>query len=188
MNKKSERRKRRVKKQPQIRFARSLFTLVLGLIFLGGVAVFASKGGETLLSYLRPSVKVELSGTVNRDSGKIELSKAGQVMPGEILEWKIASENSGDGNATGYKAMGQIPVGTEFVAGSAHAQGSPSVEYSIDGGQSFSKKPMIKEKQSDGSEKLVPAPARMYTQVRFDWNKSLGSGEKFDAFYSVRVK
>ena len=188
MNKKLKRKQTKAKEATQIKFARSLFTMALGVVFLSGIAVFASKGGETLFAYLRPSVKVNLSGIVNRDDQKVALDKAGAVKPGEILEWKIESENQGDANANGYKAVGQIPAGTEFVAGSAHAKSSPVVKYSIDGGQNFSEKPMIKEKQPDGSEKLVEAPATMYTQVRFEWNQSLDPGQKLNAFYSVRVK
>ena len=188
MNKKTKRKQNNGEKKPQFKFVRSSFTLIVGLIFLSGVAVFASKGGESLLSYLRPSVKVNLSGTVSRDTGKVELSKAGAVKPGEVLEWKIVSENDGDAKASAYKAVGQIPAGTKFVAGSANAKGSAVVKYSIDGGQSFSEKPMIKAKQADGSEKLVTAPASMYTQVRFEWKKPLDSGEKLNAFYSTRVE
>lgn len=188
MNKKMKREQNKSAKKPQFKYVRSFFTLVVGLIFLSGVAVFASKGGESLLSYLRPSVKVNLSGTVSRDNGKVELSKAGAVKPGEVLEWKIASENDGEGKASGYKAVGQIPAGTKFVAGSANADESANVKYSIDGGQNFSEKPMFKAKQADGSEKLVAAPASMYTQIRFEWKDSLDSGEKLNAFYSTRVE
>ncbi|NNE98492.1 MAG: hypothetical protein HKN25_05665 [Pyrinomonadaceae bacterium] len=188
MNKKMKRKQSNGEKQPQFKFVRTAFTLIVGLIFLSGVAVFASKGGESLLSYIRPTVKVNLSGTVSRDNGKVELSKAGAVKPGEILEWKIVSENNSQAKASRFKAVGQIPAGTKFVAGSARAEGSAIAKYSIDGGQSYSEKPMIKAKQADGSEKLVAAPASMYTQVRFEWKKPLDSGESFKAFYSTRVE
>ncbi len=188
MNKKLRKKQDKRKDAPQFRYARTFFTVALTLIFLSGVAVFAGKGGETLLAYLRPSVNVELSGTVSRDSGKVELSEAGNVKPGEVLEWKIKSENNGDASAKGYRALGQVPAGTEFVAGSAHGDKAPVVKYSIDGGQSFSEKPVISEKQADGSEKLVPAPASMYTQVSFEWGESLEAGKEFNAFYSTRVK
>ena len=169
-------------KQKRIRQTRSIFLVVLGVIFLSAVAVFAGKGGEKLLSYLRPSVEVTLSGTVSRDQKKVDLEKAGLVNPGEVLRWTIASENKGEGKATGYKTIGQIPKGTAFVAGSANAEGSAIVRYSVDQGKSFSEKPMIKEKQADGSEKLVPASVDMYTQIQFEWKQPLNSGEKLTAF------
>ncbi len=188
INSKQTSNQREGKRNTRFRFARSLFAFGLGLVFLGGVAVFASKGGESILSFLRPSVNINLSGTVSRDEGKIDLNKAGDVRPGEIIEWKIESENSGDGAASNYKAIGQVPNGTEYVAGSANAQDSPVVEYSIDGGRNFSERPLIKVKQPDGSDKQVPAPASMYTQVRFSWSNPIDSGKKFNAYYSVRVK
>lgn len=188
INSKQKNKQNKAKETGKFRFVRSVFAFGLGLVFLGGVAVFAGKGGESILSFLRPSVNINLSGTVSRDEGKIDLGKAGDVSPGEIIEWKIESENSGDGRASDYKAVGQIPNGTEFVAGSANADESPVVEYSIDGGQNYSEKPMIKAKQPDGSEKQVPAPASMYTQVRFNWKLPVDSGKRLDAYYSVRVK
>ncbi len=172
----------------QILLARPIIMVVLGIMLLSGAVVFASKGSKQLVSYFRPSVKVTLSGSVSRDGGAVELSKAGFVKPGEILNWKIVSENKGDGVAKGYNTIGQVPVGTEFVAGSANGDDSAVVKYSVDRGKSFSEKPMVRQKQADGSEKLVPAPVSMYTQVQFVWENSLDSGKKLNASYSVRVK
>ena len=73
------------------------------------------------------------------------------------------------------------------MADSAQADAAV-VTFSLDGGKTFSKQPMIEEKQADGSVKQVPAPVDMYTQVRFEAERPLNAGEKFDAFYSVRVK
>ncbi len=188
MNKRKKAKQNAANKNTQIQLARPMIALVLGLILLSGAAVFASKGGKKLLSYLRPTVKVTLSGTVSRASGKVNLTKAGVVKSGEILSWKIVSENNSEAAAKNYKAVGQIPVGTAFIAGSANAEGSFIVKYSINRGKSFSKKPMIKQKQANGSNKVVPAPASMYTQVQFVWNNSLDSGKKLNATYKVRVK
>ncbi len=188
MNKKLNRNQNKRTTKPEIRIARSVITLILGVVFLSGVAVFASKGGSSILSFLRPDVKINLSGTVNRDDSMIAVDKAGLVKPGEVINWKINSKNDGEAKASGFKTVGQIPPGTEFVAGSAKGEGSPDVEYSIDGGKNFSKKPMVSEKQADGSEKLVAAPVSMYTQVRFGWDQPLDSDKELNAFYSVRVK
>ena len=188
MNKKMKSQKNGKAKKPQFKYMRSLFTLFAGVVFLSGIAVFASKSGESFISYLKPSVKVNLTGTVSRDKGNVDFSKAGTVKPDEVLNWKIVSENDGDGEASSYKAVGQIPSGTEFIAGSASSEKAAVVKYSIDGGKNYSEKPMIKVKQADGSEKMQPASTSMYTQVRFEWEKPLESGEKLSAVYSTRVK
>ncbi len=151
-----------------------------------GVAGFAQKH-FMLSNAARPQVKILLAGSVERDSALVPLDKSTVVNPGEILDWTIASENSGTGAAMEYKTVGHIPQGTTFVAGSAKADGANAV-YSIDGGKSYSAQPLIEEKQADGTVKRVPAPVSMYTEIRYEWADPLAQGGKLSASYKVRVK
>ena len=163
--------------------------LIAGLLLLGSAVVFASNGSTAFMfNSARPQVIIHLAGVVERNNEKVSLEKVDAVKPGETLHWTITSENKGDGEAKEYKAVGKIPSGTSFVADSAKAEGAANATYSIDGGKSFSKQPMIEEKQLDGSVKLVPAPVSLYSQVRFEWDNSLNSNEKLNASYDVRVK
>ena len=155
-------------------------------LFLLGAGAFAQKH-FMLANALRPDVKVQLSGSVKRDSANVPLEKSTVVNPGEILDWNMTSENDGNAPALNYKAVGHIPRGTEFVANSAKAEGATAV-YSIDGGKSYSAQPMIEEKQADGSMKRVAAPLSMYTDVRYEWSDPLAQGGKLSASYQVRVK
>lgn len=156
------------------------------ILMLAGVAGFAQRH-FMLANAARPEVKVQLAGNVERDSKLIALDKSTVVNPGEILDWTITSENSGNASALEYKTVGHIPRGTEFVPGSANADGAKTA-FSIDGGKSFSPQPMIEEKQADGSTKRVPAPASMYTEIRYEWADPLAQGGKLSASYKVRVK
>src|ERR1700740_1066110 len=115
-------------------------------LFVLGAAAFAQKH-FMLANALRPEVKVELSGSVLRESNRVALEKATAVNPGEVLDWTMTSENGGNAPALNYKAVGHIPHGTEFVAGSAKADGASAV-YSIDGGKSYSAQPTIEQKQA----------------------------------------
>lgn len=160
--------------------------LALSIVVAGGAAAFAQRqmadaGG-------RPEVKVALSGVVERGEEKIELGKVESVQPGEILRWDITSLNEGTAEAREYKAIGHVPAGTSFVAGSAVAPSGSTVTYSIDGGKTFSTLPIIEERQSDGTVKKVPAPVSMYTEVRYEWSDALAAGGKLTASYKVRVK
>lgn len=155
-------------------------------LLVAGVAGFAQKH-FMLSNAARPEVKMQLSGSVERDSALVPLDKSTVVNPGEILDWTIVSENSGNAAALGYKAVGHIPQGTSFVSDSAKADGAKTF-YSIDGGKSFSAQPMIEEKQADGSVKRVPAPVAMYTEIRYEWSDPLAQGGKLSASYKVRVK
>lgn len=150
-----------------------------------GVAGFAQR--HLITAAARPEVKVELSAAVERDSALVPLDKTAAVNPGEILDWTITSENSGNASALEYKAVGHIPRGTSFVAGSAKADGARAV-YSIDGGKSYSDQPTIEEKQSDGTVKRVAAPVAMYTDIRYEWSDPLVQGGKLTASYKVKVK
>lgn len=166
---------------------RTLPVVILCLLALGSAAAFAQRQLK-LMGRARPEVKVVLSGMVERDGGRIPVEKASGVNPGEILDWTITSANEGNAPASDYKAVGKIPTGTQFVAGSATADGSAAVTYSIDNGKSFSPRPTIEEKQPDGSIKKVPAPAYMYTQLRYEWADPLVQGGKLNASYKVRLK
>jgi uncharacterized repeat protein (TIGR01451 family) len=167
---------------------RALPLAALCLLVLGGAAAIAQRQLKSAAPTGRPEVKVMLSGSVLRDQEKLPLEKIEKVNPGEILDWTITSENGGDAPALSYKTVGQIPKGTTFVAGSATAEGSTTVVYSIDNGQTYSVQPMIDEKQPDGSVKTVAAPVSMYTQVRYEWADPLAADTKLSAAYKVRVK
>jgi uncharacterized repeat protein (TIGR01451 family) len=171
--------------------SRTLVLAAAALLVLSGAAAFAQRQlAHARVATARPDVKVLLSGAIERTTGElVPIEKASTVNPGEILHWTIASQNDGDGAAREYRAVGQIPRGTTLIAGSATADGTATVVYSIDNGKTYSAAPQIEEKQADGSVKLVPAPLSMYTQVRYEWADALaGGGAKLNASYKVRVK
>jgi len=166
----------------------------LGIAPLVALCVVALCGAAALAQLApaqqkgRPEVKVQLSGSVEREGKSLSLDRVENVKPGEILDWQIVSSNDGNGPAHDYKAVGHIPTGTVLVAGSAAGEGGSTVTYSIDGGQTFQTQPIIEEKQADGTVKRVPAPVSMYTEVRYEWSDALAAGGKLSASYKVRVK
>lgn len=168
------------------KYASTLPILAICLLILGSVAAFSQRK-LMMLRAGRPEVKVVLSGAVERDDTKIPVEKASIVKSGEILDWTIVSFNEGNAPANEYNAVGKIPAGTQFVAGSASADASAAITYSIDNGKSFSAMPTVEEKQADGSVKKVPAPVSMYSQIRYAWSAPLNQGEKLNASYKVRL-
>lgn len=186
-----------------------VFLAVFGLLLVGGAVAFAQHnvtvtrifaGPEKALAVAvqhpatqqvagnRPLVKIFLTGAVERNSKNVSVEKAGPVAPGEVVSFMMSSVNEGSAPARQYRAVGQIPNGATFVAGSALGDRNTQVSYSIDSGQQFSSKPMIDEKQADGTVRKVAAPVSMYTQVRFEWADPLAAGGKVVAHYQVRVK
>src|SRR5260370_24509887 len=110
-------------------------------LLVAGVAGFAQKH-FMLSTAARPEVKMQLSGSVERDSTLVPLDKSMVVNPGEVLDWTIVSENIGNSAARGCKAVGHIPQGTTFVADSTRADGAKTF-FSINSGKSFSPHPMM---------------------------------------------
>jgi uncharacterized repeat protein (TIGR01451 family) len=168
------------------KYVRTLPVVALCLLVLGSAAAFAQKR-LMVLSSGRPDVKVQLAAFVERDKALVPVEKASMVVSGEVLAWTISSANEGNAAALNYKAVGHIPAGMTFVPGSANADGSVNAFYSIDQGKSYTPQPTIPEKQPDGSVKQVPAPASMYTDVRYEWTDPLIAGSKLSASYKVRV-
>lgn len=161
--------------------------LIFCLLAVGSAVTFAQRQ----LAHLetgRPEVKVLMTGAVEREAGLVALDKVDAVKPGEILQWQIVSMNEGTASARDYKALGHIPKGTTFVAGSAAGENGSTVTYSIDGGKTFSTLPIIEERQADGSVKKVAAPVSMYTEIRYEWSDALAAGNKLTASYKVRVR
>lgn len=166
---------------------KKIAALTLATLSLLAVTAVGFAQRHLITAIARPEVKVQLSAAVERDSELVPLDKATAVKPGEVLDWTIMSENSGDAPAHDYKALARIPRGTEFIAGSAKADGAKAL-YSIDDGKSFSDKPTVEEKQTDGTVKRVAAPVAMYTDIRYEWSDPLAQGGKLTASYKLRVK
>ena len=161
--------------------------VALCVVALGGAALGLARNRVANTS-AKPEVKVMLSGSVERGGERLALDRVETVKPGEILDWQITSVNEGVGAARDYKAVGHVPAGTSFVAGSAAGEKGSTVTYSIDGGKTFSTLPVIEERQADGTVKRTPAPVSMYTQVRYEWTDELAAGGRLAASYKVRVK
>ena len=154
----------------------------------GGLARGSVAAVRALFSTARPEVSVTMTGSVARAGDELPLEKAGAVTPGEVLTWRMRSQNGGDGAARTYSVVGQIPRGTIYVAGSATAQGrTAAVTYSIDGGATYSALPTIERKREDGTTERVPAPVSAYTQVRFELPGELEARGALVTTYRVRV-
>jgi uncharacterized repeat protein (TIGR01451 family) len=165
---------------------RLFLALLISLLVTSGVMAYSLQG-RTPLQSGSPAMKISLSGTVTRPGGNVAIEKAGLVNPGELINYTILSKNEGSGSARDYKTISRIPGTTIYIEGSAKAEGASTV-YSIDGGKVYSPKPLIDERQPDGTIKKVPAPVSMYTHIRFEWNDPLAPNSNCSASYQVRIK
>lgn len=89
------------------------------------------------------------------------------VMPGDTVHYRLTFTNVQRDSVRNVQFNDPLPAGLQYAAGSARAdRNDVAVAFSIDGGKSFSAQPMIEE-QIDGRTVRTPAPASMYTHVRW---------------------
>ncbi len=139
-----------------------------------------------------PELQVRLEGQVQIIAeGEVSwasLADGAAVRPGELIRYQVELANTGDDEAQRPSALGRIPAGTLFVLESATSGPHLRVEYSIDGGNTFSPQPTIEVEGEDGRKRSVPAPASSYTTIRWTWNNPIPSGDSASVFYQVQVR
>jgi uncharacterized repeat protein (TIGR01451 family) len=139
-----------------------------------------------------PSVKVQLQGSYqSSDSAEAKwanLEEGTKVSPGDRILYRVEVSNQGDMAAKNPVAIGPIPAGTKYVAGTATQEASLQVDYSIDGGKTYSSVPTISVTGKDGKVQTLPAPVERYTTVRWSWNSVLPPGAKSSVSYQVQVR
>ncbi len=138
-----------------------------------------------------PELQVRLEGQVQVIAeGEVSwatLADGAAVKPGELIRYQVELANTGDDEAKRPSALGRSPAGTLFVLESATSGPDLMVEFSIDGGDTFSQQPTIVVEDEDGRKRSVPAPASLYTTIRWTWNDPIPSGDTTSVFYQVQV-
>lgn len=144
----------------------------------------------TASALAKPNVKLQLSGvlvTTSADGHEVT-TPLDKVTPrkGETYRYTIVAENAGDEPAVHLVAQDKIPNGTSFVADSASKLPGVAVDYSIDGGKTWSAQPMVTVQTPKGLQRR-PADASAYTTIRFIASK-VAPRSALTFTYEVRVK
>jgi len=110
-----------------------------------------------------------------------------RARPGDVLRYRLTFTNVTPGAVRGVTLANPLPAGVRFVGGSARTErGDARVEYSADGGRTFSAQPM-EEAVVDGRAVTRPVPAERYTHVRWTVGGALAPGATVVAEYDARV-
>lgn len=179
----------------------------LGALSIIGIIPFASSEAvraeiveitESVVEAIRqPEVKL----TLGAEKKLVETDKNGQekiswetlegsvtVYPGDVLRYTVESSNAGDAEAKNLEITQPVPENTVYVLDSATNLSSTQLTYSIDEGQSFVEAPMVEVTLPDGTVEMQPAPAEVYTHVRWDFDGELASETTVDVSYEVAVQ
>ena len=161
------------------------------LVSLSIVACAAGLAVTTAAALARPDVVLHLSGAMveKAANGSVRLTPidaSTKLKTGEIVQYTISAYNKGSDPALHLAPVGKIPNGTAYVAGSA-LNGTAKLEFSVDGGKTWSAKPMVTVQVASGPQ-TKPADPSSFTAIRWTNDKPLAPKGSARFSYEVRVK
>lgn len=109
------------------------------------------------------------------------------VNPGDILRYTVSSENTGANPAKNLTITQPIPDRMVYELDTATSKSQTEVTYSTDNGETFVAEPIIKIKTENGKTIEKPAPAEIYTHIRWKFG-SLAPEAGIAAMYEVKVQ
>lgn len=100
------------------------------------------------------------------------------VKPGDIIRYTVTAKN-GNRPVKNLTLTQPMPRGTKYVKNSATTLSGVELLFSIDGGKTYTPKPMVDKKE---------APDTAYTNLRWKFTKSIAADAQVTAAYEVQVK
>jgi uncharacterized repeat protein (TIGR01451 family) len=179
-------------------FTASLASIILMAPVFSDVAAFARDGALGQSAQTKPQVQLVLAAEkkiIQRDpKGKEQVtwqalgSSKAIVQAGDTLRYTVTGKNISDKPAANLAITEPMPKGTVYILNSNSADSEAKATYSIDGAKSFIDKPMVQVSLPNGKVESKPAPAEAYTNVRWNFKKSLAPKEAVKAVYEVTVR
>jgi uncharacterized repeat protein (TIGR01451 family) len=113
------------------------------------------------------------------------LGGSAKVQPGDTLHYSLVAK-IGNRGAKNLFLKQPIPKGTIYIKNSATPVKGAELSFSIDGGKSYSPKPMIPNPKK--GEPPIEAPASSYTHIRWHFPNLISPNSNLTANYEVKVK
>lgn len=111
------------------------------------------------------------------------------VQPGDVLRYAVTGKNNSNRAVRNLVVTQPIPKQTAYLLNSVTVKNSKAkVTYSINNGKSFVAKPIIQVKLGNGKVETRPAPAEIYTYVRWKFEQPISPKTVVNATYQVRVR
>ncbi len=126
-------------------------------------------------------------------SGRVEwmpLPTDASVRPGETIRYVVTASNTSDRAIKKLVVTQPIPSNAVYVLNSATLPNvaGAKLDYSIDGGKTYSEVPTIRVKLDNGEIVNRPAPASLYTNVRWNFGDAFPPQTVVNATYQVRIR
>jgi len=113
--------------------------------------------------------------------------RASDVLPGDTVRYELLFTNTRSATVRNVVFDNPVPNGMRYLLGTAAAdRQSTAVTYSIDGGATYSAEPTV-QRVVDGRRVSVPAPAEMYTHIRWAVQGDLLPGARVSAQFKAQL-
>jgi uncharacterized repeat protein (TIGR01451 family) len=110
-----------------------------------------------------------------------------ELMAGDVVRYRLTFTNVTTNPVKNVLFDNPLPTGLRYLDGTATVdRDQVAVQYSIDGGKSYSSKPMI-EHEVEGRRVLRPAPAETYTHIRWSVQGSVLPGAAVHAEFRAQL-
>jgi uncharacterized repeat protein (TIGR01451 family) len=118
-----------------------------------------------------------------------ELKGKAVVQPGDVIRYTVSGKNSSDRAVNNLVVTQPIPKQTAYMLNSAAVKNKGAkITYSIDNGKSFVEKPTVQVKLPNGKVETRPAPAELYTHLRWKFEQSIAPATPVNATYQVKIR
>ena len=117
------------------------------------------------------------------------LQPAPRLQPGDVVRYTISGNNRTEQPIAGLTLNDDIPENMVILLGTARVDnGTGSIDYSADGGKTYSRSPMIRETRPDGTLVSRPATPEEYTHVRWAFTEPVAAKSTVAGSYQVRLQ
>lgn len=148
-------------------------TVSLGSWMVAMIAAGTFGLGTTASAQAEPPrvLVVTAENLMQADARHRDMARAGgdstAILAGDVVQYRLRFTNTTSGPLSGVVFTNPIPAGLRYVPGSASGDRTDvTVEYSIDGGRTYSAKPMVVQ-VIDGKRVEKPALPEQYSHVRW---------------------
>lgn len=157
----------------------------VALLALGFLWAAPSQAQRATPSPLTVSVE---NRTAQAEASRGAARRDDRAHPGDVLRYRLTFRNPGTGAVRGVTLANPVAQGLVFMGGSTRSSRTDArVEYSADGGRTFSAQPTEEVTDEQGRRVRRPVPAERFTHVRWVVDGSVAAGAVVTAEFDARV-
>lgn len=167
---------------------RTVVLVLASLLLVGDVAAQKANGSTPAA---KQALVIKAKNTMAGDQRHRAAAALGgdstALLPGDEVNYSLHFTNPTAGPIRGVVFNNPVPAGLRYKAETASADRKDvTIDYSIDGGKTYSVKPLV-EVEVDGARVKRPAPPDMYTHIRWTIQGPVPAGASVAAEFKAHL-